>query len=133
MSKCAPVIFSVIGQQIYLSAVFQQVIIQRKLGPVNDGISVIEIDAVYSEKNFVKIIFFQTLYCIFIQSFDVILSCMDRAAEKQDREMRVGSKLDHSSDIGGYDRDIFLYCFRSGICTADCMSYLHRQKGYHWN
>ena len=47
--------FSFVGQEVDLEGILYQVVVKRQLGPVDDGVSVVEVDAVYRDEDFVEV------------------------------------------------------------------------------
>ncbi len=47
--------FSFVGQEVDLEGVLYQVVVKGQLGPVDDGVSVVEVDAVYRDEDFVEV------------------------------------------------------------------------------
>ena len=82
MGKCPFVEFGFIKQHVNIFHILKEIIIQWKLCPVGDGVTVFQVSTVNGEKQLVKIQLPKILYDGFVQGFNMVASKMDIASKE---------------------------------------------------
>ena len=111
MGKCPFVEFGFIKQHVNIFHILKEIIIQWKLCPVGDGVTVFQVSTVNREKQLVKIQLPKILYDGFVQGFNMVASKMDIASKEKNTDIMIGSKLQRTGNVSGNNCDPLLVTF----------------------